>query len=250
MKKISVITPSYNSVSTIADCILSVAQQDYPDFEQILVDGLSTDDTLYKATNLNVNQLRTISERDSGIYEAINKGVRNSKGEILLLLMSDDFLADKNVFKEVGEAFSDPAISVVYGDIKIVDQTNLPKVKRYWRSGYFKDRKVKYGRMPPTPAVFFRKSHFDFENGFDNKFQISGDYDFFIRNRNTFRNAVYLDRVITIMRAGGVSNRSVKKIVQKWSEDYQIVKNHNVGGILTIFFKTVIKLKQFYSAQK
>ena len=135
--KISVITASFNSARTIGDTLQSVSEQTHPDVEHVVVDGGSTDETLaiVRAEGHRVTAL--VSEPDMGIYDAMNKGLRLARGDVIGLLNSDDFLASQRVLATIADAFTDPSIGAVYGDLCYVGQFDTGKVVRYWRSSSF-----------------------------------------------------------------------------------------------------------------
>ena len=244
--KISIITVVYNRESTILDSMRSVYAQTYSNVEHIIIDGGSSDRTL-EVINAN-KQLNTVvvSERDAGIYDALNKGINKSTGDVIGILHSDDFFADEKVLNNVASAFSESLVDVVYGDLDYVSKFNSKKILRRWRSGEFNPNRLLHGWMPPHPTVFVKRSFLIGIGTYNTNFKISADYDWIVRIFKTSRLAFkYLPYVMVKMRMGGESNQSIKKIVIKLNEDYQIIKNHKLGGLKALACKNFSKIKQF-----
>ena len=148
--------------------------------------------------------------------------------------------------KDVAEAFADPAVDAVYGDLAYVSRGEKERVIRYWRAGEFSPNRLTYGWMPPHPTLFLRSHLVERWGGYDSKYQISADYDMILRyfRQDGFR-TVYLPRVLVKMCVGGVSNQSLLKICQKSFEDYKVLKNNNIGGFGTLILKNLRKIQQF-----
>jgi glycosyltransferase involved in cell wall biosynthesis len=245
--KISVITVSYNSANTISDTIESVHCQSYKNFEHIIIDGGSEDGTI-AILNLNLNYFsHFISEPDEGIYDALNKGLSISNGDILCLLHSDDFYPTNKVFEQVVSIFSDPTVDAVYGDLDYVSSCDANRVIRKWRPGFFEKKNLYWGWMPPHPTLFIRRSSFLKTGFFDLQYSISADYDFIIRLflDPNFK-SIYIPETLVKMRVGGVSNRSLMMLIKKSYEDFLIIRRNHIGGIFTLFFKNTSKISQFF----
>lgn len=246
---ISVITATWNSESTLADCLTSVSRQNYANIEHVVVDGASTDGTV-ELINRFINQIATFrSECDNGIYEALNKGLRLSTGDVVGFLHADDFYATNEVLSNVAKAFEDPSVCAVYGDLEYVRQNDITKVVRRWKSRPFRRADLRWGWMPAHPTFYVRREWYLNIGGFDMSYQISADYfsvlKLFIQPK--FK-AVYLPEVLVIMRLGGASNKSLKAIIRKTREDWQALRDCNFSVIATIFAilgKNLSKLKQF-----
>ncbi|HEX3080898.1 MAG TPA: glycosyltransferase family 2 protein [Puia sp.] len=155
--RVSIITATFNSASTIADTMQSVGEQDYPLIDHIIVDGASKDNTLEIIKEF-AHHITVISEKDEGIYDAMNKGIRAAKGDIIGILNSDDVYTDPYVISSVVEAFQDPAVQCCYADLQYIDYRNAKRVTRVWKSGYYKNSSFYWGWMPPHPTFFVRKS--------------------------------------------------------------------------------------------
>jgi glycosyltransferase involved in cell wall biosynthesis len=243
--KISVVTAVRNSASTIEECIRSVAAQSYA-HEHIVVDGLSDDGTvdLLQRNRQSIDML--ISERDSGIYNALNKGIRSATGDVIGFLHADDVFADQDVLEGLAAVFSDPSVDVAYGDLVYVDRADLSKTFRYWRAGNFSRRELGWGWMPPHPTLYVRRSVYAQVGGFDETFRIAADYDHILRifSSNDVR-AAYIPRVLVKMRVGGVSNSSLRNILRKSMEDYRALRRNRIGGVATLIRKNFRKIGQF-----
>src|ERR1044072_2891414 len=145
--KISIITATYNSAATVRDTLACIAGQQYPNIEHIIVDGVSKDNTLAIVGEF-AHIAKTISEKDKGIYDAMNKGVQLATGDVIGILHSDDFYTNSAVVSKVAAAFEDPAVEAVYGDLQYVKADNVSIVTRTWKSGGFKKKNLYYGWMP------------------------------------------------------------------------------------------------------
>jgi glycosyltransferase len=139
------------------------------------------------------------------------------------------------------------SINFIYADLEYIDQKNHTKICRRWKSGDFDLSKIKLGWMPPHPTIFFRKSLIKNLGLFNLEYQISSDYDFMLRYLlSNDINIGYLPRVITKMRTGGLSNRSLRSIIKKSLEDYKIIQTHKIGGLISLLAKNLRKLPQFF----
>lgn len=147
--KISIITVCYNSEKTIEDTIKSVVSQSYPNIEYIIIDGVSTDNTLEIVNKYQEKISKIISEKDNGLYDAINKGINIASGEIIAILNSDDLYQDNKVIEEVVELFRKDNLETCYGDLVYVDRLDTSKTIRYWKSGNYKEGLFFKGWMPP-----------------------------------------------------------------------------------------------------
>lgn len=248
MMKISVITVVYNNVDTIEAAIQSVIGQDYPGLEYIVVDGQSTDGTLDILEKYKSRIDVFISEPDQGIYDAINKGIIKSSGEVIGLLHSDDLYAHRNVLSRVARAFQEHEVDSVYGDLVYVKRHNLGKVVRSWQAGDFeKDRFLK-GWMPPHPTFFVKKRLFDKYGLYDASFKTAADYELLLRL--LFKHEIstwYLNEVLIKMRVGGESTKSLRNRLRANKEDVLAWKKNEIRPKLyTRFLKPLSKLKQFF----
>ena len=245
--KISIITATLNSEKTIKDNLISVNNQDYDNIEHIFVDGLSNDKTLEIIENYKVSKKVIIhSSKDKGIYHALNKGINLSTGEIICFLNSDDFYFDKNTISKVINCFKIFNADVVYGNLNYISKDNS-KILRKWKSKDFSYYLLKKGWMPPHPSTFVKKKIIGKTPYFNTNYRISSDYDFLVKLfRNDLLKKKYLDETIVNMRVGGISNNNINNIIRKTGEDYQIIKQNNLGGFFTLFLKNLQKIPQFF----
>ncbi|TKF73111.1 glycosyltransferase [Vibrio sp. F13] len=245
--KVSIITATFNSSKTILDTLNSLNMQTYTDIEYIVIDGASSDNTL-SVVKENCSRVSTIiSEPDKGIYDALNKGINAATGDIVGFLHSDDLFAYPDAIKDLVETLQRERTQAVYADLEYVSKDDTSKVIRKWTSGEYQQRKLRYGWMPPHPT-FFMKRDLYFEYGmFDLNLKIAADYDSILRylwsNNVT---ASYLPKVVTKMRVGGASNRSLKNIVEKTKEDIQALKNNSVVWLFALLIKNFSKIPQFF----
>lgn len=247
--KVSVITATYNSAESVKSSIDSVLNQNYNDIEYLIIDGKSSDSTLLIIKELanNFNEVNLFSEKDKGIYDALNKGIKLSKGDVLGFVHSDDLLASPLIISEIVEKISKENLDGVYGNLNYVQKLNVNKIVRKWQSNDFDYDLLKKGWMPAHPTFFLKKSVYEKHGLFNLNYSISADYDFMMRVlSDKSLKFGYLPKVITKMRVGGESNRSLKNIILKTKEDYLIIKRNNIGNLLTLVRKNTSKFKQFF----
>lgn len=243
---ISVITAVYNAESTIAHAMASVAEQTWPGVEHIIVEGNSSDGSLDVIRREMGDGVRLISEPDKGIYDALNKGIRHASGDVVGFLHSDDFYAHPGALARIGAAFEEPGIEAVYSDLDYVSQADPDRIVRRWSTGPFARAKLKLGWMPAHPTLFVRREVYREYGDYDTGFAIAADYDFILRyfSRSTAPSC-YIPEVLYKMRMGGVSNRNIRKIIQKSSEDLLALRRNGVGGVPTLAWKNLSKIGQF-----
>jgi glycosyltransferase involved in cell wall biosynthesis len=208
---LSIVTVVLNGEKHLAQAIESVLSQDYPNIEYVIIDGGSKDKTIEIIRSFR-NIDFWISEKDHGIFEAMNKGIRLCRGEIIGILNADDFYC-KNVFSGICDVFRITDAEIVYGNMKIGEKSERPDISRM-------------NEKPSVfhPACFVRKSVYDRIGLYDESFKISSDYEFLLRCvRNNIR-FHYLDRDITTFRPGGMSSKCASNI-----EGYHIMKRHRTG---------------------
>jgi glycosyltransferase involved in cell wall biosynthesis len=244
--KISVITTVLNARDTLPDALDSLWAQDYPDVEHIVIDGGSTDGTVEFIESHRGRIDYFSSEPDDGLYDAFNKGIRAATGDIVGFLHADDLFAGPTVLSDLVGCMSQTDATLVYGDLRYVDRAQPERIIRHWHSGVYSKRQLVWGWMPPHPTLFVNRALFLKVGLFDTQFRIAGDYDHILRlfSHEEARSA-YLEQVVTLMRVGGVSNRSLSNLRKKSSEDYRIIKAHLGRGALTLLAKNLRKIPQF-----
>lgn len=244
--KISIITATYNSAKTVSDTLDSIAAQTYQPIEHLIIDGVSRDETLSIVAKY-PHVARVLSEKDKGIYDAMNKGVQISTGEIVGILNSDDLYTHPDVISKVMELFKDPSVDAVYGDLQYVSQENTDNVVRIWRSGNFRKSNFYYGWMPPHPSFFVRRSAYEKYGTFNLSLKTAADYEIMLRFLLKHGlNAKYLPGVLVKMRTGGASNASIKA---RWKANREDREAWRLNGLRPWFFtlalKPLRKIKQF-----
>lgn len=206
---ITIITVTYNSESTINDTIISVLNQSYNDIEYIIVDGCSKDrtvDIIKEYEPKFKGRLKWISEKDKGIYDAMNKGIRMATGDIIGILNSDDFFTSNDVISTVYETFEKYNPDAIYGDIHFVNDSNLNKTVRYYSSKIFRRELMRFGFMPAHPSFYIKRECFDKFGLYNISYKIAADFEFllrtiFIGNIKT----IYIPKDFVTMRTGGAS---------------------------------------------
>ena len=243
---VSIITATYNAGNTLESAILSVINQTHPHIEYILIDGGSTDQTLSIAETYKPFIQHFISEPDQGIYDALNKGLEMATGDVIGFLHADDLLDDDTTIESIVEEFERTKADAIYGDLEYVQFQHPDKVVRYWQSKAFKPSLLRAGWMPPHPTLFIKTQVFKEIGGFKLDYKIAADYDFILRFFSNGKYAAeYIPMVITRMRLGGTSNKSLKNIWIKSKEDLRALKQNKAGNVLSVLWKNVSKLPQF-----
>ncbi len=244
--KISIITATYNSAATVGDTLDCVRQQQYPDIEHIIVDGRSSDRTLEIVSGYR-HVAKIISEKDKGIYDAMNKGIGMATGDVVGILNSDDTYTDGQVLSDVAKAFEDPKVMTVYADLQYVHPDQPDKVIRTWKTGPFSKKNFYYGWMPPHPTFFVRKSVYDRAGIFDLSLRSAADYELMLRVLLKHGlSACYIPRVIVKMRAGGMSNASLWNRLRANKEDRLAWKLNGLEPyFFTLYIKPLRKIHQF-----
>jgi glycosyltransferase involved in cell wall biosynthesis len=236
--KISIITITFNSAKTLATTLQSVADQDYPDIEHIVVDGLSRDGTLDIVKQF-PHVRRVISEKDAGLYDALNKGTRVATGEVVGLLHSDDFLASKDAISKIAKAFKGAPVDAVFGDISFVRPNNLSKVVRHYSSKNWDPSQFAKGYMPAHPSFYCKRELFERYGYYKLHYKIAADYELLIRYIYTHHISYrYISETIVYMRTGGASNESLKS---RYILNQEILMACRENGIKTSMFRLSLK---------
>jgi glycosyltransferase len=214
--------------------------------EHLVIDGLSTDETLNIVHEYS-NIAKVLSEKDNGIYDAMNKGLKLATGEIIGILNSDDVYVHNKVLLQIAEIFSDNTVDGCYADLQYVDETDINKLVRNWKSGSFSKNSFFYGWMPPHPTLFLRRRVYDAVGYFNNGFTCAADYEFMLRVfvRHNFH-IRYLPEVTVKMRTGGVSNASLRHRLHANKEDRLAWKINNLKPyFFTLYLKPFRKIFQY-----
>ncbi len=242
--KISIITVCYNSEKTIEDTIKSVLKQTYKNYEYLIIDGKSKDKTLdiiKKYEDKFEGKLKYISEKDKGIYDAMNKGIKMSSGDIIGLINSDDVLAHKDVFKKINETFEKENCDGVYSNLVLKD-INLDKIVRKFIS---KKGNYKLGWYPPHPTLYLKKEVYNKYGNFEINYKIAADYDFMVRIMKSKVILKYVPDNFVYMRVGGVSTSSFKNYRKAFKESYNALKINKVKfPFIVNTIRTIVALKR------
>lgn len=245
--KISIVMATYNSAKTVERATKSLYGQTFANFEHFVIDGGSSDSTIKILEGI-IDERSIISvENDEGIYDALNKGMKLTSGDVVGLLHSDDQFMDELVLERVSESFMDPVVQAVYGDLVYVD--HVGKIKRFWKPGHFEPKKLAKGWMPPHPTLFVRKSILEKVGRFDQRYTISSDYDFVVRLFRSLDQCAfqYIPTVLVKMQKGGASNRNLKNITVKMIEDYRIMSAYFSSPLHGLLSKNISKIPQIFS---
>lgn len=245
--KVSLITVTYNSEKYLSHCIESVLHQDYPNIEYIIVDGSSTDKTLSIIDGYSNGIHKMLSEKDNGMYDAINKGLKMATGDIIGLLNSDDVLASKNVISRIVHCFHERGIDSLYGDLVYVEGEDTSKVHRYWKGAAYNRGSFHWGWMPAHPTFYLRREIVEELGGYETHYFSAADFEFMTRYLYKHRiSSYYLPELIVKMRLGGMSNSSLKKRLRANRRDYLALKRNGVPfAFFASLVKPIRKLPQF-----
>lgn len=243
--KVSIITIVYNNVATIEKCINSILNQTYPEIEYVVIDGGSTDGTCQILERYNNKIDVFLSERDNGLYDALNKGIALATGDIIGILHSDDLFYNDMIIQKVVNEFKSSGSDLVYGNGIYVARQNTRQVKRVYSSTPFRKWFLYFGWIPLHTTIFVKREVFEKFGTYDSSYSISGDYDISLRwFKNDKIKKYFLNEFVVRMRLGGKStSRSLQR--RKSSEDIDIIKKHNLWGWLTLFFKIGRKIPQY-----
>lgn len=245
---VSIITVCYNSEKYIEDTIKSVLDQSYQNLQYIIIDGKSSDSTMdivHKYESKYPGKMRVISEKDEGIYAAMNKGVLLADGEIIGILNSDDFYTGPDVVQDIVGTFQKTGAECVYADIKYVDSDDISKIVRVWKThkGDFKK-----GWNPPHPSTFIKKNVYDRFGLYKKEYKLSSDYDLLFRIIEIGKiEHAYLNKTIVHMRVGGRSTRGIIRSNLLGSREiYQTLKMYHQKNSLWIVIRRILaKINQF-----
>lgn len=238
--KISIITVSYNSAKTIRDTILSVLSQTYSNIEYIIVDGASTDNTLKVINEFRDKVTKIICEPDKGIYDAMNKGIRQSTGDFVGILNSDDFLTDSSVIEDlVSFLLSNPKLECSYSDVVYVQRDNPTKIVRLYSSKNFSIRKIRTGLMIPHTSFYAKRELFDRLGYYKLGYRVAADFELMARFMT--KDVVFgrFPRVMVQMRTGGISGNG---FFWRIHQNFEIIRACKENGIYTNILLLLLKI--------
>lgn len=230
--KISIITATFNSASTVKDTFESVLAQTYKDIEYIVIDGLSKDNTVEIIKEYEPRfggRMRYVSEKDKGLYDAMNKGIAMATGDVVGILNSDDFYTSNDILESVAAKIQDNEIDAVYGDIHFVNDNDLNKCVRYYSSHIFSRWLMRYGFMPAHPSFYCRRDVYTKYGAFDTSYKIGADFESLLRYIFINRiKTVYIKRDFVTMRTGGASTEGFGSRKQIMKDHLRALKNNSI----------------------
>lgn len=241
--KISLITVTYNSEKTLEETIKSILNQKYENYEHIIVDGLSKDNTMEivrKYENKYNGKLKYISEKDTGLYDAMNKGIKMASGDIIGILNSDDILANELVFEKIVNTFKNTDCDATYSDLVFMDEKTMKiPVRNFMAHKYSKIM----GWHPPHPTLYLKKEIYNAIGCFNTNYRIAADLDFMMRLIKNNYKLSYIKEYLILMRSGGVSTNGLKGYLKNLKEANLVLKVNGIKcfRIVNIFriFKTI-----------
>lgn len=248
--KITVITVAYNSAKTLEDTIMSVLRQSYKNIEYIVIDGGSQDgsqDIIKKYVHPFQGRLKWISEKDGGIYDAMNKGIRMATGEVVGFLNSDDYYSSDSIVERIAESFSSPMVDAVYGDIHFIHDDDPTRIVRYYSSRHFSPFWVRFGFMPAHPSFYVRRNIYEKNDGYRVDYKIGADFEMLVR---LFRiekiRAKYIPLDFVTMRVGGVSTKNIRSRRTLLRENVRACRENGIyTNYLMVALKYLYKMFEF-----
>ena len=250
--KISIITVSFNSAKTIKETIESILIQDYNNIEYIIIDGGSSDETIDIVKSYSEKISYFISEKDNGIYDAMNKGIKAATGDIVGILNSDDFYPNSFVLSNVAKSFKKYNCDAVYGDLVYVKEKDTTQIKRYWQAGNYNTSKIKNGWMLPHPTFFVKKVMYDRHGLYNSDLKRAADYEMILKLLYKENISVhYIPMILVKMRMGGASNSTFLNRIRANKEDgLAWTKNQLNKPMFVRIKKPLQKAIQFFKKPK
>ena len=247
--KVSIVTVTYNSAQTLVDAMKSVLEQTYHDIEYIIVDGASTDSTIDIIRQYELqfkNRLKWISEKDDGIYDAMNKGIQLATGDVVGILNSDDYFTSSDVIARMITAFRD-GVDAVYGDVHFIHDGEPNKCIRYYSSKHFRPFWLRFGFMPAHPSFYCRRGVYERAGYYKTDYAIGSDYEMMVRLFKVHHiNARYIPMDFVTMRTGGASTRNVQSRLALIKDDVRSCRENGVyTNIPMICMKFLYKIFEF-----
>lgn len=247
---ISIITATYNSAKTINDTIKSVLCQTNKDFEYIIVDGGSTDETIDIVKSYEsefFGRLKWVSEKDKGIYDAMNKGIKMASGDIIGILNSDDYYTSDDILQTIADAFKCQNVDAIYGDIHFIKDGVPDKCVRYYSSRLFSPFWLRFGFMPAHPSFYCKREVFDKSGLYRLDYKIGSDYEMMVRLFRKHKiSSRYVPKDFVTMRTGGASNSNLQSRLTLIKEDVKACRDNGIyTNELFICLKFLYKIFEF-----
>lgn len=229
MIKVSIITAVFNRESTIERCVLSVLQQKYENIEYIVVDGKSTDGTMTILNGYSDRVTKIVSEKDLGIYDALNKGLSMATGDVIGFLHSDDYYANDTVVEMIAGALESSGCDLIYADLDFFHQSTPDKSTRFYSSSFFRPWMMRFALQPAHPTIYARKALYNRVGNFNLAYKISADFDWLVRSLVLANcNSLYIKETFVKMQMGGASTGGIKAVINHNAEDLKILKSHGI----------------------
>jgi glycosyltransferase involved in cell wall biosynthesis len=245
--KISIITATFNREKTIVRALESIKNQTYKNIQVVVIDGASSDNTIKLIKPILDQNDLLVSEPDDGIYQALNKGLSHSDGDIVAFLHSDDIYSNNNVIEKVVECFYNHDVDLVYGDISFFKDGDITNIKRRYKSDNLSKKNLAWGKMPAHPAIFIKRSIYEEIGNFQTNFKIAADYDFLCRliKYPEFK-SFYLEKDLVHMQLGGISTSGIMNTILLNKEVYRAIINNGIyTNIFMLLSKYPSKILQF-----
>lgn len=249
--KFTIVTSTYNSGKTVRDTIESVLRQTYTDYEYIIKDGGSKDNTLEIVREYEPKfggKMKIVSERDKGIYDAMNKGFQMATGDILMLINSDDLFARNDAVELVAKEFEKhPEADGVYADLYYVSQNNINNIVRVWKTG--QQKSMRYGWLPAHPTFYVKRECYEKYGYFNLKYPLAADFELMLRFVERYGiKLTYLPEHLVKMRLGGATSKNLTNIYKQDVETIKAFKENGLpgGNIMYLFWRYLPKVKQFF----
>ncbi|CAG1003474.1 glycosyltransferase [Methylophilaceae bacterium] len=237
---ITVVTVVFNGAATLEDTIRSVIEQTYGNVEHIIIDGGSIDGTLDVLRKYDDSIDYWLSEKDAGIYDAMNKGIALARGDYIGMLNSDDFFADSSALEKIAARLKEDDVDAVFSCLDIVDPANLARVLRKYRISSFSTFMLRIGVMPPHPTFYCRRSCYEKAGPYRTDYRIAADFEMLVRllfkHRITW---AFIDETTVKMRSGGLSSSGIKS---SWIVNREIIRACTENGLYTNMFVLALKL--------
>ena len=249
--KVSIVTATWNSGKTVEDTIKSVLCQTYKNYEYLIIDGLSKDSTLEIARKYEPffeGRMKIYSEKDKGIYDAMNKGFQKATGDVLMLINSDDLFARPDAVELVVKEFErHPDVDGVYADLNYVSQSNVNNIVRVWKTG--NQKPMRYGWLPAHPTFYIKREYYEKYGYFNLSYPLAADFELMLRFIEKYKvRLTYLPLSLVKMRLGGATSRSIRNIYKQDVETIRAFKENGLSGgnIFYLFFRYLPKIMQFF----
>ena len=253
--KFTIVTATYNSGKTVRDTLESVLSQTYTDYEYIIKDGGSKDDTLAIVKEYEPKfegRMKIVSERDKGIYDAMNKGFQMATGDVLMLINSDDLFARADAVELVAREFEKhPEVDGVYADLYYVSQNNINNIVRVWKTG--KQKSMRYGWLPAHPTFYVKRECYEKYGDFNLNYPLAADFELMLRFVERYGiKLTYLPEHLVKMRLGGATSKNLTNIYKQDVETIKAFKENGLpgGNVMYLLWRYLPKVKQFFRKSK